>query len=115
MPTARARSRPSLVVQVDTASGIVNDIAALGAAIGRSGHGALFMVDVIASLASMPFEMDAWGIDVAVGGAQKGLMMTPGLSFVARKGKGAGGPRQRRPPHPLLGDLDRALRASFTT
>ena len=41
------------------------------------------MVDVIASLATMPFEMDAWGVDVAVGGAQKGLMLPPGLAFVA--------------------------------
>ena len=71
-----------LVVQVDTASGIVNDIPALGAAIEASGHDALFMVDVIASLGSMPFEMDDWGVDVAVAGAQKGLMMTPGLSFI---------------------------------
>ena len=71
-----------LVVQVDTASGVVNDIAALGKAIDASGHGALFMVDAIASLGSMPFEMDGWGIDVAVAGAQKGLMMTPGLSFI---------------------------------
>ena len=52
-----------LVVQVDTASGVVNDIAALGRAIAASGHDALFMVDVIASLGSMPFEMDAWGVD----------------------------------------------------
>ena len=74
-----------LAVQVDTASGIVNDIAALGEAIAACGHGALLMVDVIASLGSMPFEMDDWGVDVAVGGAQKGLMMTPGLSFVAAR------------------------------
>ena len=72
-----------LVVQVDTASGVVNDIAALGEAVAASGHDALFMVDVIASLGSMPFEMDDWGVDVAVAGAQKGLMMTPGLSFIA--------------------------------
>ena len=78
-----AEIKAVLVVQVDTASGIVNDIPALGAAIEASGHGALFMVDVIASLGSMPFEMDDWGVDVAVAGAQKGLMMTPGLSFVA--------------------------------
>ena len=74
-----------LVVQVDTASGVVNDIEALAKAIDASGHGALFMVDVIASLGSMPFEMDDWGVDVAVAGAQKGLMMTPGLSFVAAR------------------------------
>ena len=61
-----------LVVQVDTASGVVNDIAALGKAIDASGHGALFMVDVIASLGSMPFRDGRLGIDVAVAGAQKG-------------------------------------------
>ena len=72
---------------MDTASGIANDIPALGAAIEASGHGALFMVDVIASLGSMPFEMDGWGVDVAVAGAQKGLMMTPGLSFIAASEK----------------------------
>jgi alanine-glyoxylate transaminase / serine-glyoxylate transaminase / serine-pyruvate transaminase len=72
-----------LVVQVDTASGVVNDIQALRAAIDAAGHEALLMVDTIASLATMPFEMDDWGVDVAVSGSQKGLMMTPGLGFVA--------------------------------
>jgi alanine-glyoxylate transaminase/serine-glyoxylate transaminase/serine-pyruvate transaminase len=72
-----------LVVQVDTASGVVNDIAALRRAIDAAGHEALFMVDAIASLSTMPFEMDEWGVDVAVTGSQKGLMMTPGLAFVA--------------------------------
>jgi alanine-glyoxylate transaminase/serine-glyoxylate transaminase/serine-pyruvate transaminase len=72
-----------LVVQVDTASGVVNDIPAIRAAIDAAGHPALLMVDTIASLATMPLEMDAWGIDVAVAGSQKGLMTPPGLSFVA--------------------------------
>ena len=72
-----------LMVQVDTASGVANDVAAVGRAIAAAGHGALFMVDAIASLATMPFEMDAWGIDVAVTGSQKGLMTPPGLGFVA--------------------------------
>jgi alanine-glyoxylate transaminase/serine-glyoxylate transaminase/serine-pyruvate transaminase len=72
-----------LVVQVDTASGAVNDIEAIGKAIKASGHPALFMVDTVASLGCMPFQMDAWGIDVAMSGSQKGLMTPPGLSFVA--------------------------------
>jgi len=76
-----------LVVQVDTASSVVNDIAALRRAIDAAGHDALFMVDAIASLGTMPFEMDAWGIDVAVTGSQKGLMTPPGLGFVAAQGK----------------------------
>ncbi len=72
-----------LVVQVDTASGVVNDIPAISAAIRAAGHPALFMVDTIASLGCMPFTMDGWGIDVALSGSQKGLMTPPGLSFVA--------------------------------
>ena len=72
-----------LVAQIDTASGVVNDIAAIGEARRAAGHGALLMVDAVASLGCMPFEMDAWGIDVAMAGSQKGLMTPPGLGFVA--------------------------------
>jgi alanine-glyoxylate transaminase / serine-glyoxylate transaminase / serine-pyruvate transaminase len=72
-----------LAVQIDTASGAANDIAAIGQAIKSARHDALFMVDAVASLACVPFEMDAWGVDVAVSGSQKGLMTPPGLGFVA--------------------------------
>ena len=72
-----------LVAQVDTASGVVNDIEAIGKAVKASGHPALFMVDAVASLGCMPFEMDKWGVDVAMSGSQKGLMTPPGLGFVA--------------------------------
>jgi alanine-glyoxylate transaminase/serine-glyoxylate transaminase/serine-pyruvate transaminase len=72
-----------LVVQIDTASGVVNDIPAIRRAITAAGHPALLMVDCVASLGCMPFEMDAWEIDVAMAGCQKGLMTPPGLAFVA--------------------------------
>ncbi|HVV43201.1 MAG TPA: aminotransferase class V-fold PLP-dependent enzyme [Nitrobacter sp.] len=72
-----------VVVQVDTASGVFNDIPAIGRAIRAANHNALFMVDAVASLGCMPFEMDAWGIDVAMSASQKGLMTPPGLGFVA--------------------------------
>jgi alanine-glyoxylate transaminase/serine-glyoxylate transaminase/serine-pyruvate transaminase len=72
-----------LVVQIDTASGVVNDIAAIRRAIDAAGHPALLMVDCVASLGCMPFDMDGWGIDVAMAGSQKGLMTPPGLAFVA--------------------------------
>ena len=72
-----------LVVQIDTASSVVNDIPALRRAMEAAGHPALYMVDAIASLATMPFEMDDWGVDLAITGSQKGLMTPPGLSFVA--------------------------------
>ncbi len=72
-----------LVTQIDTASGVVNDIAAINEARRAAGHDALLMVDTVASLGCIPFEMDAWGVDVAMAGSQKGLMMPPGLGFVA--------------------------------
>jgi alanine-glyoxylate transaminase / serine-glyoxylate transaminase / serine-pyruvate transaminase len=76
-----------IMVQIDTASGVVNDVPAVRRAIDAAGHPALFMVDGVASLGCMPFEMDAWGIDVAMSAAQKGLMTPPGLAFVAANDK----------------------------
>lgn len=71
-----------LVVQIDTASSVVNDIAAIRAAVDAAGHPALLMVDCIASLGCVPYEMDGWGVDVTVSATQKGLMVPPGLGFV---------------------------------
>ncbi|MEJ1158394.1 pyridoxal-phosphate-dependent aminotransferase family protein [Prosthecomicrobium sp. N25] len=81
------RIKAVLVVQVDTASGVVNDIPAIRAAMDAAGHPALYMVDGIASVGCMPFETDAWRIDVAVTASQKGLMMIPGLAFLAASPK----------------------------
>jgi alanine-glyoxylate transaminase/serine-glyoxylate transaminase/serine-pyruvate transaminase len=72
-----------LVAQIDTASGVVNDIAAIGQAMRAAGHDALLMVDAVASLGCVPFDMDGWRVDVAMSGSQKGLMAPPGLGFVA--------------------------------
>ena len=72
-----------LAVQIETSTGVANDIAAIGGAIKAARHDALYVVDVVASLGCVPFAMDAWGVDVAVSGSQKGLMSPPGLSFVA--------------------------------
>lgn len=71
-----------LVVQVDTASSVRNDIAAIRKAMDAAGHPALLMVDCIASLGCEKYEMDAWGVDITVAGSQKGLMVPPGLGFV---------------------------------
>ena len=72
-----------MVAQVDTASGVVNDIGALRKAIDAANHGALLLVDAVASLGTMPFDFDGWRVDVAVAGAQKGLMSPAGLAFNA--------------------------------
>ena len=71
------------VVHNDTATGITSDIPAIRSAIDKSGHNALFCVDTISSLGSIDYRHDDWGVDVTVGGSQKGLMLPPGLSFNA--------------------------------
>jgi alanine-glyoxylate transaminase/serine-glyoxylate transaminase/serine-pyruvate transaminase len=76
-----------LVVHTDTASGVTSDLAAVRRAIDAAAHPALYVVDVVASLAASPFDMDALGVDVALGSSQKGLMMPPGLGFVAVNAK----------------------------
>ena len=76
-----------MVVQIDTASSVVNDIAAIRKAIDAARHPALLMVDCVASLGCMPYEMDAWGVDVTMAASQKGMMTPPGLAFVAANEK----------------------------
>lgn len=71
------------VVHNETSTGVVSDIAGLRRAIDATGHPALLLVDTISSLASMDYRHDEWGVDVTVGGSQKGLMLPPGLSFNA--------------------------------
>jgi len=71
------------VVHNETSTGVASRIGEVRKAIDRAGHPALLLVDTISSLASIDFRMDEWGVDVTVGGSQKGLMLPPGLSFNA--------------------------------
>ena len=71
------------VVHTDTASGVTSDLRAIRAAIDAADHPALFVVDVVASLGASPFAMDALRANVVMGASQKGLMVPPGLGFVA--------------------------------
>ena len=72
-----------MIVHNETSTGVVSDIAGARKAIDQAGHPALLMVDTISSLASIDYRHDEWGVDVSVGGSQKGLMLPPGLSFNA--------------------------------
>ncbi|MDQ2082326.1 aminotransferase class V-fold PLP-dependent enzyme [Xanthobacteraceae bacterium Astr-EGSB] len=71
------------VLHNETATGCLSPIAEIRKAIDRASHPALFFVDTISSLASTDFRHDEWGVDVTVGGSQKGLMLPPGMSFNA--------------------------------
>ena len=71
------------VVHNETSTGVTSDISAVRGAIDQEKHPALLFVDTISSLGSIDYRHDEWGVDVTVGGSQKGLMLPPGLSFNA--------------------------------
>ncbi len=74
-------------VHNETSTGVTSDIAGVRQAMDNIGHPALLMVDTISSLASIDYRHDEWGVDVSIGGSQKGLMLPPGLSFNAISAK----------------------------
>ena len=69
----------------------MNPIAELAAAIRDEAPDALILVDSVSALGAVPFEMDAWGVDVVVTGSQKAWMAAPGLAMVAASAAGVGG------------------------
>jgi alanine-glyoxylate transaminase / serine-glyoxylate transaminase / serine-pyruvate transaminase len=75
------------VVHNETSTGVTTRIPLVRRAIDAAKHPALLMVDTISSLASIDYRHDEWGVDVTVGGSQKGLMLPPGLSFNATSEK----------------------------
>lgn len=77
------RIKAVCVVHNETSTGVTSDIPAVRRALAEAGHPALLLVDVISSLGSIDYRHDEWGVDVTVGGSQKGLLLPPGLSFNA--------------------------------
>ena len=75
--------RAVFVVHNETSNGVAARLPEIRRALDGTAHPALFFVDTISSLACMDFRFDEWGVDVAIGGSQKGLMLPPGLSFNA--------------------------------
>jgi alanine-glyoxylate transaminase/serine-glyoxylate transaminase/serine-pyruvate transaminase len=86
------------VVHNETSTGAVSNVAAVRHALDRAHHPALLLVDTISSLASIDYRHDEWGVDVTVGGSQKGLMLPPGLSFNAVSAKARACSKQARLP-----------------
>lgn len=71
-----------LATHNETATGVKSDIAGVRTAMNAADHPALLFVDGVSSIASMDFQFDAWGVDVAVAGSQKGFMLPAGLAIV---------------------------------
>lgn len=78
---AERPAKAVLLTQSETSTGVIQPIEELARAANEAG--ALVVVDVVSSLGAVPFEFDAWGVDVAVGGSQKALSASPGIAFVA--------------------------------
>ena len=70
-----------LVTQNETSTGVTNDVKATRELLNNLNHPALLFVDGVSSIGSIKFEMDAWGVDVAVSGSQKGFMLPAGLAI----------------------------------
>ncbi len=77
-----------MVVHNETATGVTSDVAAVRRAIDAARHPALLYVDGVSSIASIDFRMDEWGVDLAITGSQKGLMLPAGLGIVCASQKG---------------------------
>jgi alanine-glyoxylate transaminase/serine-glyoxylate transaminase/serine-pyruvate transaminase len=77
------RIKAVLVCHNETATGVASDVAAVRHALDAAGHPALLYVDGVSSIASVDFRMDEWGVDLAITGSQKGLMLPAGLAVIA--------------------------------
>ncbi|MBZ8119490.1 aminotransferase class V-fold PLP-dependent enzyme [Roseovarius sp. LXJ103] len=73
--------------QNETATGVSSDVEGVRRALDAAGHPAMLFVDGVSSIASIPFEMEKWGVDLAVSGSQKGFMLPAGLGFLAASDK----------------------------
>ena len=83
----------------ETATGVTSDVAGIRRVLNETRHPALLMVDGVSSIASIDFRMDEWGVDLAVTGSQKGLMLPAGLGIVCASQKALGmGDQAKLPP-----------------
>jgi alanine-glyoxylate transaminase/serine-glyoxylate transaminase/serine-pyruvate transaminase len=94
----------------ETATGVTSDVAGMRKALDDTGHPALLMVDGVSSIASIDFRMDEWGVDLAVTGSQKGLMLPAGLGIVCASQKALAQYDQARLPRVFFdfGDMRKA-------
>ena len=104
------RIKAVLFTHNETATGVTSDVAAMREALDDVRHPALLMVDGVSSIASIDFRMDDWGVDLAVTGSQKGLMLPAGLGIVCASQKALALYDQARLPRVFFdfGDMRKA-------
>lgn len=94
-----------IITHSETSTATVCDLGAVAKVIHQKQPDALLIIDGITSIGAMPFYMDKWGIDVAVTGSQKALMLPPGLGFVALSDKAWKAAEANTGPKPFYLDL----------
>jgi alanine-glyoxylate transaminase/serine-glyoxylate transaminase/serine-pyruvate transaminase len=102
-----------LATHNETATGVRSDIAGIRAAMDGAHHPALLFVDGVSSIASMPFEFEAWGVDIAVAGSQKGFMLPAGLAILGVSPKALAAMDSARLPRCFF-DLADQIRSNAT-
>ena len=105
-----------LAVHNETSTGVTSNVAAIRQAMDRTNHPALLLVDAVSSLASIDLRFDEWRVDVALAGAQKGLMLPPGLAILAISDKALKASESARCPRHFWDwapVLDRNARGEF--
>ncbi len=77
-----AQIKGVLIQATETSTGVTHDIEAIGKIV-RNYDDTLFIVDAISALVAHDLRTDEWGVDIMVGGSQKGVMLPPGLAFAS--------------------------------
>ena len=78
---AEPAARGVFVQASETSTGAAHNVEAMARAVSRTE--AIFIVDAITGIGTMPLDIDGWGLDFVVGGSQKAFMIPPGLAFAA--------------------------------
>lgn len=91
-----------LATHNETATGVTSDVAGVRKALDAAGHPAFLFVDGVSSIGSIDFRMDEWGIDVAISGSQKGLMLPAGGAMLAFSQKALAARESSRCPKGFL-------------
>jgi alanine-glyoxylate transaminase/serine-glyoxylate transaminase/serine-pyruvate transaminase len=104
------RIKAVLFTHNETATGVTSDVAGIRRVLNETRHPALLMVDGVSAIASIDFRMDEWGVDLAVTGSQKGLMLPAGLGIVCASQKALGLYEQAKLPRVFFdfGDMRKA-------
>lgn len=104
------RIKGVMIVHNETSTGVTSDVAAVRRAMNDAGHPALLYVDVVSSLGSIDFRMSEWGVDLAVTGSQKGLMLPAGLGIVCASEKALHAAKSAKCPRAFFdfADMQRA-------